>query len=148
MGSSQWALTYNSIMAIMRINSQLIGPRISEEFTFKLSTKVNNSCGLHIHVDASTHTVDTLKNIVNIMAAKEDLLYKALDVSVARQNYCKRADLRFLDDINFRPPRNMDELEQMWYNGYGSRYVHYDDSRYEPCHQYGHRSIHHEPCTS
>lgn len=92
--------------------------------------KVNNSCGIHIHVDASTHTVDTLKNIVNIMAAKEDLLYKALDVSVARQNYCKRADLRFLDDINFRPPRNMDELEQMWYNGYGSRYVHYDDSRY------------------
>lgn len=24
----------------------------------------------------------------------------------------------------------MNEVEQMWYNGYGGRYIHYDDSRY------------------
>lgn len=42
--------------------------------------KVNDSCGIHIHVDAAPHTVTTLRNIVNIMAAKEDLLYKALQV--------------------------------------------------------------------
>ena len=33
--------------------------------------KVNNSCGIHVYVDASAHTVPTLRNIVNIMAAKE-----------------------------------------------------------------------------
>ena len=33
--------------------------------------KVNNSCGIHVYVDASAHTVTTLRNIVNIMAAKE-----------------------------------------------------------------------------
>ena len=28
--------------------------------------KVNDSCGIHVHVDASTHNVKTLRNIVNI----------------------------------------------------------------------------------
>ena len=36
--------------------------------------KVNSSCGIHVHVDASTHNAKTLRNIVNIMASKEDLL--------------------------------------------------------------------------
>ena len=54
--------------------------------------KVNDSCGIHIHVDASAHTAATLRNIVNIMAAKEDLLYKALQVDVSRERYCKKAD--------------------------------------------------------
>lgn len=92
--------------------------------------KVNDSCGIHVHVDASPHTVTTLRNIVNIMAAKEDLLYKALDVQVSRQNYCKKADTRFLDDVNRKRPQSMGELENIWYNGAGSRYHHYDDTRY------------------
>lgn len=37
--------------------------------------KVNGRCGIHVHVDASNHTPKTLRNIVNIMASKEDLLY-------------------------------------------------------------------------
>lgn len=92
--------------------------------------RVNDSCGLHIHVDASAHTVNTLRNIVNIMAAKEDLLYKTLQVQVAREEYCKKADTRFLDDVNRKRPASMRELERIWYNGRGSRYTHYDDTRY------------------
>lgn len=92
--------------------------------------KVNDSCGIHVHVDASTHDVKTLRNIVNIMASKEDLLYKALDVQVDRQYYCKKADTRFLDEMNHKRPRTMDELEAIWYNGRGSRYQHYDQTRY------------------
>ena len=45
-----------------------------EEIRRKLQeagAKVNNSCGIHVYVDASAHTVTTLRNIVNIMAAKE-----------------------------------------------------------------------------
>lgn len=51
---------------------------------------VNDSCGIHIHVNASPHNALTLRNITNIMASKEDLIYKALQVSVAREHsYCK-----------------------------------------------------------
>lgn len=92
--------------------------------------RVNDSCGIHVHVDASTHTPQTLRNIVNIMASKEDLLYKTLQVQVSREQYCRKADTRFLDELNQKRPRTMDEVERMWYNGYGGRYNHYDNSRY------------------
>lgn len=92
--------------------------------------KVNASCGIHIHVDAAPHNEKTLCNLVNIMAAKEDLLYKALQVKVERQYYCKKADLRFLDEVNRRRPKTMDQFEHIWYNGGTGRYDHYDESRY------------------
>ncbi len=92
--------------------------------------KVNDSCGIHVHVDASAHNEKTLRNIVNIMAAKEDLLYKALKVDVEREYYCKKADTRFLDDVNRRRPKTMEQLEQIWYNGRSGRNDHYDESRY------------------
>lgn len=92
--------------------------------------RVNDSCGIHVHIDASTHTPQTLRNIVNIMASKEDLLYKTLQVQVNREQYCQKADTRFLDELNHKRPRTMDEVEDMWYNGRGGRYNHYDNSRY------------------
>ena len=92
--------------------------------------KVNGSCGIHVHVDASSHTPQTLRNIVNIMASKEDLLYKTLQVQVSREQYCQKADTRFLEELNHKRPKTMEEVERMWYNGYGGRYIHYDNSRY------------------
>lgn len=92
--------------------------------------KVNDSCGIHVHVDASSHKPQTLRNIVNIMVSKEDLLYKTLKVQVNREHYCQKADTRFLEELNHKRPKTMQEVEQMWYNGYGGRYIHYDDSRY------------------
>ena len=92
--------------------------------------KVNDSCGIHIHVDASTHDVKTLRNIVNIMAAKEDLLYKTLKVDVHREHYCAKADTRFLDELNAKRPSSMSDFEHIWYNGPSGRYQHYDETRY------------------
>ena len=92
--------------------------------------KVNDSCGLHIHIDSSSHTPKTLRNIVNIMASKEDMLYKALQVEVEREHYCRKADTRFLEELNHKRPTTMQAVEEMWYNGRGGRYLHYDDSRY------------------
>ena len=43
-------------------------------------------CGIHIHVDAAPYDARTLRNITNIMASKEDLIYKALQVQVERKN--------------------------------------------------------------
>lgn len=92
--------------------------------------KVNDSCGIHVHIDASPHDVKTLRNIVNIMAAKEDLLYKTLKVNVSREHYCAKADTRFLDELNAKRPTSMDTLESIWYNGRSGRNYHYDESRY------------------
>ena len=93
--------------------------------------KVNDSCGIHVHVDASQHDVRTLRNLVNIMAAKEDLLYKALDVEVERERYCKKVEMNFLEKLNKKKPKEMRDLEDIWYEGYGyNRHAHYNNSRY------------------
>ena len=92
--------------------------------------RVNSSCGIHIHVDASVHTVKTLRNIVNIMAAKEDLLYKALQIYPSREHYCQKADTRFLDRMKNQKPTTLEQLETLWYNGITGRYQHYNATRY------------------
>ena len=91
----------------------------------------NESCGIHVHIDASPFEARTLRNITNIMAAKEDLIYKALGVPVARQHrWCRPVEQRFLEELNSRRPRSMQEVERIWYNGNSRRHTHYDDSRY------------------
>ena len=91
----------------------------------------NSSCGVHVHIDASPFDARTLRNITNIMASKEDLIYKALEVSVARQDHwCQPVEQRFLDELNSRRPRSMQEVERIWYGGDSRRETHYDNSRY------------------
>lgn len=91
----------------------------------------NNSCGIHVHIDASPFDARTLRNITNIMASKEDLIYKALGVSVARQHrWCQPVEQRFLEQLNNQRPHSMQEVERIWYDGNSRRHIHYDDSRY------------------
>ena len=92
--------------------------------------RVNSSCGIHVHINAAPHTAKTLRNIVNIMASKEDLLYKTLRIDVARERYCKKMDTRFLEEMNDKPPLTLDEVKSKWYDGGDYSYRHYDDTRY------------------
>lgn len=93
---------------------------------------VNKSCGIHVHVDASRHNARTLRNITNIMYSKEDLIYKALQVDVARENrYCQKVDESFLRKLNNAKPDSLECVKDIWYNGNTRRSSeHYDDSRY------------------
>ena len=92
----------------------------------------NKSCGIHIHVDAYPHTPASLKNLVNIMASKEDLLYKALGIEEERLVYCKKVNEELIKTINKKKPRTLEELADIWYQGYGvgPREIHYHQSRY------------------
>ena len=91
----------------------------------------NASCGIHVHVDASHHNANTLRNITNIMASKEDLIYKALQVSVARERrYCKKVEQSFLEELNRKKPKTLEQVSRIWYNGNDGRHEHYHNSRY------------------
>ncbi len=92
---------------------------------------VNQSCGIHIHIDAKPYTPETLKNLVNLMAQKEDILYKALKVSFERLRYCQKVNERLIDVINRKKPKTLEALADMWYVGtISSRTAHYNESRY------------------
>lgn len=93
---------------------------------------VNESCGIHIHVDASKHTAKTLRNLINITFQKEDLLYKALAINPSRVCYCKKVNETLLDNINKKKPLTMEALADIWYAQapYESRDIHYNHTRY------------------
>ncbi|KAF5046712.1 putative amidoligase enzyme [anaerobic digester metagenome] len=92
---------------------------------------VNSSCGIHIHINAAPFDAAKLRNLVNIMAAKEDMIYKALKVSRGRENhYCKKIDPAFLERLNRNKPDTLEKFKRLWYNGNDGSQQHYHSSRY------------------
>lgn len=91
----------------------------------------SSQCGIHIHVDASRYTPQTLRNLVNIIASKEDILYKALQIDPARLRWCKKTNEKLIETINRKKPQTMEALKDIWYADSGrSRDEHYNDTRY------------------
>lgn len=113
--------TYKDIETIQELLRQLR----------KAGAFVNSSCGVHIHVDAAPFTAPKLRNLVNIVAAKEDMIYKALQVHSQREiHYCRKIEPRFLSEINTFRPQTMEQLKNIWYNGEDGSHEHYHGSRY------------------
>lgn len=95
--------------------------------------KVNNSCGQHVHVDASNHTARSLKNALTIMYSKEDILFKALKVQTSREEgYCQKVRPMVLEKIRRMPSGtiSMEQLKRTWYEGRDGSDRHYDSTRY------------------
>ena len=94
---------------------------------------VNESCGMHVHVDASNHTARSLKNALTIMYSKEDILFQALRVQTSREEYyCKKVRPVVLEVIRKMPNStiSMDKLKDVWYEGRDGSHTHYDSTRY------------------
>ncbi len=91
-------------------------------------------CGIHCHVDASGHTPQTLRNLVNIMASHESLIAEALKLDRGRMaQYCQMVDKEFLTQLNKKKPTSMSKLADIWYSTQGGTYgrdAHYHSSRY------------------
>lgn len=97
----------------------------------KAGAKSNASCGIHIHVGAEKHTPKTMRNLVNIMASKQDMIFKALEVKPARERYCKKLESEFITRMNAKKPQTKEAVADEWYRNYNSlRSGHYNPSRY------------------
>ena len=105
----------------------------------KAGAKADASCGIHIHVGLGQHTPASLRRLVNLVNAKEDLLTQALGISPERRaRWCKPVEPVFLAELNRRKPDTMEALAQLWYHTNNGGYTdwrrhaasHYDMSRY------------------
>lgn len=107
----------------------------------KAGAKVDDSCGIHIHVGLGNHTPESLRRLVNIVNAKEDLLTQSLGISPDRRSHwCKPVDQHFLEKLNRKKPKTMGDFAEVWYTtqsweaiDHGWRYAanqHYNQSRY------------------
>ncbi len=100
----------------------------------KAGAKVNNSCGIHVHVDASNHNRQSLKNLIGIMYSKEDILFKALQVNKSRaERWCKKVRepmLRQARTLSSDETTDLTQLERVWYEGVVENTEHYNWTRY------------------
>ena len=46
----------------------------------KAGGMTNNSCGIHVHLDGEPHTPKSIRNFINLIASRNDLFYKALQI--------------------------------------------------------------------
>lgn len=96
--------------------------------------KVNDSCGIHVHVDAANHNRQSLKNLMGIMFSKEDILFKALQVNEGRaKEWCKKIRepmLRQARALSADETKDLTELERIWYEGIDGHSEHYNWTRY------------------
>ena len=106
----------------------------------KAGAKVDESCGIHIHVGLGEHTPQSLRRLVNIVNSREDLLTQSLGISYSRrERWCKPVEPAFLVALNRAKPTTMDAFAQLWYKHSGGTVSldwqacarrHYDHSRY------------------
>jgi hypothetical protein len=69
----------------------------------------NNSCGIHVHINATPYTAQSLRNLANIFASREDILVEALGIEAARTHYCQKADKSFMTRLNASKPSTHDQ---------------------------------------
>ena len=94
-----------------------------------------NGCGVHIHVSRKGGLdVKAVKNLVNMMAAHEKQIGRAIWIDETRtHHYCKVVSPVFLNMMHKKNPKTMSQLEEIWYKGNNAEYgqtEHYNDSRY------------------
>ena len=100
----------------------------------KAGGKAHRSCGIHVHIGLGEHTPKTLRNLVNIINAHEDLLTQSLAISSDRRDrWCRPVDQRFLERLNRNKPQTSEAFARLWYNDTDWQFhahQHYDYSRY------------------
>lgn len=100
----------------------------------RAGAKVDDSCGLHIHIDGANHDAKSIKNLVFTFRAKEDLIFRAVAPTRSTNYYCKPIDDTLID--NMKKIKKVDDtsVKSTWYGTYydssRSEYTHYHGSRY------------------
>lgn len=90
-----------------------------------------NKTGIHIHLDGVEHTPRSIRNFLNIIYSRNDLLYESLQIEKSRMHYCKKMDAELVKRMNKKKPKTMKQIEDIWYQGYSEgRERHYHESRY------------------
>ena len=81
----------------------------------------SRGCGVHIHIGKGDHTPKTIRNLVNIMAAHEKQIGRAIKINEGRtERYCRTVNPRFLNRINAQKPTTFEKLADIWYEGNGA----------------------------
>jgi hypothetical protein len=93
--------------------------------------KVDDRCGIHVHVDASAFDGRTLGNLAKIVYKQEALILTALGVKEnRRRSYTKPVSDELIAQIEQRRPKTKEQLNRIWYGYHNQQPQHFDSTRY------------------
>jgi hypothetical protein len=92
-----------------------------------------DKCGIHIHVGKQEFSPRAVVNLINIIATRQKLIYKALVVDSQRVSYCKELGETFISLVESKKPRDFESLRELWYRAFP------DSNRLESAHYHGSR---------
>ena len=97
---------------------------------------VNDSCGIHVHIDGANHNANSLKNLVNFMYNRQDIIYEALSIGERKNHWCKPICRDLRQNICKQSSPTLASTEQIWYSEANDNYTggidhqHYNNTRY------------------
>ena len=93
--------------------------------------KADPSTGIHIHIDGSRFDAKSVTNLVKLVHKQERLLEHALGVSETRlSRYCRPINASFIQRLEARRPKTMQEVSDAWYGYRNTSPQRYDQTRY------------------
>ena len=135
------AVTDASINAPRDLQAEVVSPVLAYEDLDQLQevvralrragARVDASCGIHIHCDASAFDGRSLANLAKMVYKQEPLIFHALGVSAARQaRYTRPVDEALIQRIAERRPTTREQMNATWYGYHNAAPTHYDSTRY------------------
>jgi len=143
-----WKAVYDgSIRSRSGSGAEVVSPVLTyddieliQEVLRKLRAKgavANDSCGIHVHVDGANHTPASIRNVMNFMCSRQNLIFEALAVKSNRERYCKKVCPDLVKKIKKIKDINRSSIENLWYSsanhnyrGYSNR-DRYNETRYQ-----------------
>ncbi len=102
----------------------------------KAGAIANRSCGIHVHVDGSKHTPESLTRLLNFATGRQDLFYEALQIGSRADRWCHKISPKLLKAMQATGKQSRDAAEQVWYSSVNDDYQggidhqHYNSTRY------------------
>ena len=93
--------------------------------------RCDDSTSVHVHTDAARFDAKSVTNLVKIVHKQEQLLAHALGINEQRRaRYCRPIDEAFMQRLEARRPRTMEQISEAWYGRPNVRPERYHASRY------------------
>lgn len=102
----------------------------------KAGAMANASCGIHVHVDGSNHTPESLTRLLNLATGRQDLFYEALQIGSRADRWCHKISPELLKAMKQGGKQSRDAAEHVWYSAANDGYngtidhTHYNQTRY------------------
>lgn len=102
----------------------------------KEGAMANTSCGIHVHVDGSNHSPESLTRLLNFATGRQDLFYEALQIGARENRWCHKISPELLKAMKADGKESKEAAERIWYSSANDGYTgtidhqHYNPTRY------------------